>query len=130
MKFLTSIGTQYKKIQFEDSATEFRNDFHPLQRQKWNYEKFLCLQNVGDSYTLKNIGNDFAILSIQTAADCFRISRTMCLHSSLPSTSNDGSKPTHSRNFSLDSEHGISEGLDLLQKEIDQPMGEQVPKEE
>ena len=67
----------FYKIQHEDNPHDTCNDFYPIHRQHGNDEKFLRLQNDGESYTLNSISNIFPNWSIQSAADCFRMGKTI-----------------------------------------------------
>ena len=65
------------KIQHEDNPNDSCNDFYPIRCQQGNDEKVLKLQNDGETYTLNSLTNEFPILSIQSAADCFRMGKTI-----------------------------------------------------
>ena len=69
----------FYKIQREDNPHDTCNDFYPIHRQQENDEKILRLQNDGESYTLNGISNEFPTMSAQSAADCFRMGKTINL---------------------------------------------------
>ena len=65
------------KIQHEDHPNDSYNDFYPIRCQQGTEEKNLRLQNDGETYTLNSTTNEFPILSVQSAADCFRMGKTI-----------------------------------------------------
>ena len=67
----------FYKIQYEDNPHNTCNDFYPIHRQQGNDEKILRLRNDGKSYTLNSISNEFLTLCAQSAADCFRMGKTI-----------------------------------------------------
>ena len=69
----------FYKIQHEDNPHDTCNDFYPIHRQQGNDEKILRLQNDGKNYTLNSISKEFPTLSAQSAADCFRMGKTINL---------------------------------------------------
>ena len=69
----------FYKIQHADNPHDTCNDFYPIHRQQANDEKILRLQNDGENYTLDSISNEFPTLSAQSAADCFRMGKTINL---------------------------------------------------
>ena len=69
----------FYKIQLEDNPHDTCNDFYPILRQQGNDEKILRIQNDGENYTLNSISNEFPTLSCQSAADCFRMGKTINL---------------------------------------------------
>ena len=69
----------FYKIQHEDNPHDTCSDFYPIHRQQGNDEKVLRLQNDGESYTLNSISNEFPTLSAQSAADWFRMGKTINL---------------------------------------------------
>ena len=65
------------KIQHEDNHNGSCNNFCPTRCQQGTEEKILRLQNVGETYTPNSKTNEFAFPSIQSAADFFRMGRTI-----------------------------------------------------
>ena len=65
------------RIQHDDNPTDTCNDFYPIHCQQENDKKVLRLHNDGEIFTLKSLSNEFPITSIQSAADCFRLGRTI-----------------------------------------------------
>ena len=98
------------KIQHEDNPNDSCNDFYPIRCQQGNDEKVLRLQKDGKTHTLNSLTNEFPILSIQSAADCFRMGKTINqfrrLFSSLasPATLDNNSDRTYSSISSLETE--------------------------
>ena len=90
------------KIQHEDNPNNSCNDFYPIPCQRGTEEKVLRLQNDGETYTLNSITNEFPILSIQSAAVCFRMGklinqfRRLCSPLASPVTLHNNSDPTYS----------------------------------
>ena len=98
------------KIQHEDNPNDSCNDFYPIRCQQGNDEKVLKLQNDDETYTLNSLTNEFPILSIQSAADCFRMGKAINqfrrLYSPLasPVTLDNDSDRTYSSMSSLETE--------------------------
>ena len=107
------------KIQHEDNPHDTCNDFFPIHRQQGNDEKILRLQNDGESYTLNSISNEFPTLSAQSAADCFRLGKTiiqfrrLCYPLSYSPPLTDNSNPTYSSISSLDTEEADLETINV-----------------
>ena len=65
------------KISHDDTSAETCNDFHPIHCQQGKDQKILRLHNDGDNFSLNSISTNFAASSVQLAADCFRMGRTI-----------------------------------------------------
>ena len=62
-------------IQHEENPNDTSNDFHPIKYKRGNEEQILRFQNDGDDLTVSSMLDDFPILSIQEASDCFGMGR-------------------------------------------------------
>ena len=118
------------KIQHEDNPHDTCNDFYPIHRQQGNDEKILRLQNDGESYTLNSISNEFPTLSAQSAADCFRMGKTINLFRRLwyplsySPISHDNYDATYSSISSLDAEETECQVLNNVTAPADQTQSE------
>ena len=119
MSFFDENGNPvFYKIQHEDNPHDTCNDFYPIHRQQGNDEKILRLQNDGESYTLNSISNEFPTLSAQSAADCFRMGKTinqfrrLCYPLSYSPLLHDTSDAIYSSISTLDTEEAECETLD------------------
>ena len=65
------------KINHDDTAAETCNDFYPIHCQQGKDQKTLRLHNDGENFSPNSISTDFATSSVQLAADCFRMGRTI-----------------------------------------------------
>ena len=65
------------KINHDDTAAETCNDFYPIHSQQGKDQKILRLNNDGEKFSFNRISTDFATSSVQLAADCFRMGRTI-----------------------------------------------------
>ena len=65
------------KINQDDTAAETCNVFYPIHCQQGKDQKILRLHNDGENFSLNSISSDFATSSLQLAADCFRMGRTI-----------------------------------------------------
>ena len=63
------------QIQHEDNPNDTCNDFYPIKYKRGNEEKILRLQNDGENFTVISMLDDFTIISVQQASDCFRMGR-------------------------------------------------------
>ena len=126
----------FYKIQHEDNPHDTCNDFYPIHRQQGNDEKILRLQNDGESYTLNSISNDFPTLSAQSAADCFRMGKTinlfhrLCYPLSYSPISHDNYDATYSSISSLDAEETECEILNNVTAPADQTQSEEEEDED
>ena len=109
----------FYKIQHEDNPHDTCNDFYPIHRQQGNDENILRLQNDGESYTLNSISNEFPTLPAQSAADCFRMDKTinqfrrLCYPLFYSSILHETSDPIYSSISSLDTEEAEGETLKI-----------------
>ena len=110
----------FYKIQHEDNPHDICNDFYPIHRQQGNDEKILRLQNDSENFTLNNISNEFPTLSAQSAAECFRMGKTinqfrhLCYPLSCSPILYENSDPTYSSISSLDTEEAECETLNVV----------------
>ena len=63
------------QIQHEDKPNDTCNDFYPLKYKRCNEEKILRLRNEGEDFTVSSMLDEFPIISIQQASDCFRMGK-------------------------------------------------------
>ena len=63
------------QIQHEDNPSYTCNDFYPIKYKRGNEEKILRLQNDGEDFTVSSMLDEFPIISVQQASDCFRMGR-------------------------------------------------------
>ena len=78
IQFFDEHGQQITyKISHDDTSTESCNDFFPIHCQQGKDQKILRLHNDGENFSLNSISTEFATSSIQLAADCFRMGRTI-----------------------------------------------------
>ena len=74
IEFFDEHGTPVTyQIQHEDNPNDTCNDFYPLKYKRGNEEKILRLQNDGEDLTLSSMLDEFPIISVQQASDCFRM---------------------------------------------------------
>ena len=99
---------------------------------KETIEKILRLQNDGESYTLNSISNEFSTLSAQSAADCFRMGKTinqlrrLCYPSSCSPILRDTSDLNYSSISSLDTEEAECETLNIVTVPTDRKEDDEV----
>ena len=126
----------FYKIQLEDNPHDTCNDFHPIHRQQGNDQNILRLQNDGESYTLNSISNEFPTLSAQSAADCFRMGKTinqfrrLCYPLSYSTILHDTSDPTCSSISSLVTEEAECKLLKVVTVPTDQTEGDEEEHED
>ena len=114
------------KIQHEDNPHYNCRDFYPIHRQQGNDEKILRLENDGESYTLNSISNELPTLSTQSAADCFRMGKTinqlrrLYYPLSYSPILHENYDPTYSSISSLDTEKAECETLNVVTVSTDQ----------
>ena len=95
------------QIQHEDDLNDTCNDFYPKKYKRGNEEKMLRLQNDGEDFTVSSTLDEFPIISIQQASDCFRMGniinqfRRMCGPVTQSSTSVTASNTVYSSIKSL-----------------------------
>ena len=63
------------QIQHEDNPIDTCNDFYPIKYKRGNDEKILRLQNDGEDFTVSSMLDEFPIISVKQASDCFRMGR-------------------------------------------------------
>ena len=74
IEFFDEHGTPVTyQIQHEDNPTDTCNDFYPIRYKRGNEEKILRLQNDGEDFTVSSMLDEFPIISVQQASDCFRM---------------------------------------------------------
>ena len=110
----------FYKIQHEDNPHDASNDFYPIHRQQGIDEKILRLQDDGESYTLNSISNEFPTLSAQSAADSFRMGKTisqfrrLCYPLSYSPILYENFDPIYSSISSLDTEEAECETSNVV----------------
>ena len=78
VQFFDEHGQQITyKINHDDTAAETCNDFYPIHCQQGKDQKILRLHNDGESFSLNSISTVFATSSVQLAAECFQMGRTI-----------------------------------------------------
>ena len=78
IQFFDEQGQQNRyKINHDDTSAETCNDFYPIHCQQGKNQKILRLHNDGENFSLNSISTDFSTSSVQSAADCFRMGRTI-----------------------------------------------------
>ena len=78
IQFFDEHGQQITyKINHDDTAAETCNDFYRLHCQQGKAQKILRLHIDGENFSLNSLSADFATSSVQLAADCFRMGRTI-----------------------------------------------------
>ena len=76
IEFYDEHGTQVTyQIQHEDNPNDTCNDFYPIKHKRDNEEKLLRLQNDGEDFTVSSMLDEFPIISVQQASDCFRMGK-------------------------------------------------------
>ena len=63
------------QIQHEDNPNDTCNDFYPIKNKRGNEEKILRLQNDGEDFNVSSMLDEFPIISVQQASDCFRMGK-------------------------------------------------------
>ena len=78
IQFFDEHGQQITyKINQDDTAAEMCNDFYLIHCKQGKDQKILRLHIVGENLSLNSITTDFATSSVQLAADCFLMGRTI-----------------------------------------------------
>ena len=78
IQFFDEHGQQITyKISHDDTSAESCTDFYPIHCQQGKDQKILRLHNDGEIFSLNSISTEFATSSVQLAADCFRMGRTI-----------------------------------------------------
>ena len=76
IEFFEEHGTPVTyQIQHEDYPKDTCNGFYPKKYKRCNEEKILRLQNDGEDLTVSSILDEFPIISVQKASDCFRMGK-------------------------------------------------------
>ena len=76
IEFFDEHGTPVTyQIQHEDNPSDTCNDFYPIKYKRGNEEKILRLQNDGEDFTVSSMLDEFPIISVQQASDCFRMGK-------------------------------------------------------
>ena len=65
------------KINQEDTAADTCNDFYPIHCQQGKDQKILRFIIDGEKFSFNSISTDLATSSVQLAADCFRMGKTI-----------------------------------------------------
>ena len=78
IQFFDEHGQQITyKINHDDTAAETCNTFYPIHFQQGKDQKIVRFHSDGENFSLNSINTDFATPSVQLAADCFRMGRTI-----------------------------------------------------
>ena len=116
IQFFDEHGQQIAhKINHDDTAAETCNDFYRIHCQQGKDQKVLRLHNDGENFSLNSISTAFATSSVQLAADCFRMGRTinqfrrLCQPGSPVSLSSPGSSTVTYTSFSVIETDGTDE---------------------
>ena len=76
IEFFDEHGTPVTyQIQHEDNPNDTCNDFYPIKYKRGNKLKFLRLKNDGEDFTVSSRLDEFPIISVQQASDCFRLGK-------------------------------------------------------
>ena len=76
IEFFDEHGTPVTyQIQHEDNPNDTCNDFYPVKYKRGNEEKILRLQNNGEDFTVSSMFDEFPVVSVQQASDCFRMGK-------------------------------------------------------
>ena len=76
IEFLDEYGTPVSyQIQDEDNPNYTCNDFYPIRYKRGNEKKRQRLQNYGEDFTVSSMLDEFPIISVQEASDCFRMGK-------------------------------------------------------
>ena len=107
IEFFDEDGTPVTyQIQHEDNPNDTCNDFYPIKYKLGNEEKILRLQNDGEDFTVSSMLDEFPIISVQRASDCFRMGRFINQFRRIcgPETQSNASvNPSHSEYSSINS---------------------------
>ena len=63
------------QIQHEDHPNDICNDFYPIKYKRGNEENIVRLQNDGEDLTVCSMLDEFPIISVQQASECFRMGK-------------------------------------------------------
>ena len=78
IQFFDEHGQQITyKINHGDTTGDTCNDFYPFHCQQGKDQKIRRLYNDGENFSLNSISTDFSTSSVQSAAGCFRMGRTI-----------------------------------------------------
>ena len=112
IEFFDEHGTPVTyQIQHEDNPNDNCNDFYSIKYKRGNKERILRLQNDGKDLTVSSILDEFPIIPVQKASNCFRMGkfinqfRRICGPETQSNTSVNTSKTEYSSINSL----GLSE---------------------
>ena len=76
IEFFDEHGTPVTyQIQHEDNPNDTCNDFYPIKYKRCIEEKILRLQNDGGDFTVSSMLDEFPIIPVQQASDCFRMGK-------------------------------------------------------
>ena len=112
------------RIQHDDNPYDTFNDFYPIHCQQGNDNKVLRFHNDVRNFMLNSLSNEFPTTTIQSAADCFRLGRTinqfrrLCLPSTQSLSSVENSETTYSSISSLNTNED-DDVLDELPDNVD-----------
>ena len=75
--FLMNMDKITYKIKNDDTVADTFDSFYPIHCQQGKDQKILRLHNDGEIFSLNSISNDHTTHSVQLAADCFRLGKTI-----------------------------------------------------
>ena len=76
IEFFDEHGTPVTyQIQHEDNPNDTCNDFYPIKNKRGHEEKILRLENDGEDFTVSSMLDEFPVISVQQASDCFRMGK-------------------------------------------------------
>ena len=76
IEFFDKHGTPVTyQIQHEDYPNGTCNDFYPIKYKRGNNEKILRLQNDDEDFTVSSMLDEFPIIAVKQASDCFRMGK-------------------------------------------------------
>ena len=76
IEFFDQHGTPVSyQIQHEDNPNDTCNNFYPIRYKRGNEEKILRSQNDRQDFTVSSMLDEFPIISVQQASDCFRLGK-------------------------------------------------------
>ena len=112
IEFFDEHGTPVTyQIQHEDNPNDTCNDFYPIKYKRGNEEKILRLQNNGQVFTVSSMLDEFPIIAVQRASDCFRLGKFINQFRRLcgPETQSNASVNTSNTEYNLINSLSLSE---------------------
>ena len=113
IRFFDEHGTPVSyQIQHEDNPNYTCNYFYPIKYKRSNKEKVLKLQNDGEDFTVSSILDEFSIISVQQASDCFRMGKFINQFTQLCGPETHSIASIHSLNAEYSSTDSLSSSED------------------